>query len=443
MIKLLITLFFILLPTILLLISPLYFISYILFSGGISTKIFLGTNTEINIFGSLSINALIILIQGSILWLLVAFNIRKLTTIFYILIPNLFFLTYCILTTFWSPNWIYALRMIAKLAIPFLMFLAVYVVIKTDKDFKLVEKSIILGSSLILLIALINNLFDLDHSKWVLKNILTSPFSSPAPFSFNLGAGALFSLYMYFKYRNNYYLFLNIIFGLGIIWAFTRISMVAYILSSSILLFFSLRSTLLKIFLPLLMLTSFVVFILFNATYNVRFFGKKTSFDYEDVFYYKNIEKKISSIPTSGRKELWKLAIKKFLKKNPIQGAGIGATQNWFYEKNKKKSGAVLHSEYLRIICETGIIGLTLFLFMLLFYIIWLLFLIIKKSDAKENAILALSLLLFYMITMLTDNSLDYISQIGNYVFTAIALTSAKLKLRDSKQGFLKKQIVY
>ena len=83
----------------------------------------------------------------------------------------------------------------------------------------------------------------------------------------------------------------------------------------------------------------------------------------------------------------------------------------------------VLHSEFLRILCETGIFGLMLFVFLLAYYGLYLLKVIKQNGVAKKYAVLSLSLLIFYTVTLSTDNSLDYVRQLGNYVFSFIGIT--------------------
>jgi O-antigen ligase len=131
-------------------------------------------------------------------------------------------------------------------------------------------------------------------------------------------------------------------------------------------------------------------------------------------------------IYTSGRSALWRQVYREFVEQAPLVGKGIGSTDSWLEMRKKGK----LHSEYLRILCDTGIIGLFLYLGAIFQFYILLIRNYFNSNDhtVRVYSARALAGLTFYLVTLATDNSLNYISEFSLYVFTfvAFAFISAK-----------------
>src|SRR5690606_15929122 len=113
-------------------------------------------------------------------------------------------------------------------------------------------------------------------------------------------------------------------------------------------------------------------------------------------------------------------------------GSGIGATQDFFYEQSVGGLG-VIHSEYVRMLSEIGILGLTLFVFVVLGYL-WRLFRILrsrKRTDIRKYALAGTGGLTAYMIFIATDNGFDYVTQFGLYVFAFVAMAEKAKELAE------------
>src|SRR5271170_4426384 len=146
------------------------------------------------------------------------------------------------------------------------------------------------------------------------------------------------------------------------------------------------------------------------------FFGDESSDQLLD-----NPLKAASGINGSGRFSLWDQALSKFFAPHPAIGSGIGSTQEYLATGS---SAGVVHSEYVRLLCEVGVIGLTLFAFALLSYF-WRLRRYASKSNPpalRSAGLAAIGALLTYCIFCSTDNAFDYVTQFGIYVFGLVAI---------------------
>ncbi len=68
-------------------------------------------------------------------------------------------------------------------------------------------------------------------------------------------------------------------------------------------------------------------------------------------------------IKDSGRFETWELALKRFYEPHKLTGSGVGVASEWLKVRSvQHKGAALLHNDYVLIMCETGLIGLSLFI---------------------------------------------------------------------------------
>ena len=255
--------------------------------------------------------------------------------------------------------------------------------------------------------------------KWVNSNYLTTPFMSPANFSFLMGSGAILAFGNYLIDKKMMYLFLFVFLTGAVVWAFTRISIVGLIISIYICVLFLSKSYLVKIILPVIFLSVFIVMFLSIDSLINRMFHNDELIDVTEVL--SNPEKLLGSLNTSGRSTLWGLAHKKFFNQSPILGSGVGSVDDWFADEY---DSVRLHSEYLRVLYDLGILGLMLYIGAIL-YFYRLLLKVFRENDnvaVKKNAAIAISGLTYYIITLATDNTLNYVTEFGVYIYAFIAL---------------------
>lgn len=107
----------------------------------------------------------------------------------------------------------------------------------------------------------------------------------------------------------------------------------------------------------------FVGVILYVPSINEKFFGKKAG-NVQASEIIQGDALKLDNIQTSGRQFLWELVMRKFYEPNPIMGAGIGTTTKFIKERAQREHTiALLHSDYVQILCDNGIIGIVLLAF--------------------------------------------------------------------------------
>ncbi|MCM8806921.1 MAG: tetratricopeptide repeat protein [Candidatus Omnitrophica bacterium] len=210
----------------------------------------------------------------------------------------------------------------------------------------------------------------IDFINWEIKR---SPLSTLGRRNFAGEYLVMIIPYVYFFIANSknirekiFYLFLFILFLLHLILTFTRASYLGFFVST-ILFFYPVKFKFsLKKIIPL-----FVFFILIPNlfSYNISGFEKGT---------------------VKSRIFIWKNTLR-IIKKNPIIGVGLGnfKTNFLFYAEDRPKQIALIkevledvHNDFLEILVETGFIGFFIFLF-LLFQIFKITFLLIKNSKEK------------------------------------------------------------
>ena len=89
-------------------------------------------------------------------------------------------------------------------------------------------------------------------------------------------------------------------------------------------------------------------------------FYRAESVTSQDI-YERNIT--IDDIDSSGRFHLWEELLHRLYKGNKIQGSGLGALQHHMYTYSEYYGGIkIAHSEYVTLLCDTGLAGLVLYL---------------------------------------------------------------------------------
>ncbi len=160
----------------------------------------------------------------------------------------------------------------------------------------------------------------------------------------------------------------------------------------------------------------------------------KTFMDARDVDFYKVATQPgtidVDSIGSSGRFVMWKTVMDKFFWPSPLTGSGLGATQSWFYHGGYPGL-MVEHSEYVRLLSDTGIVGLGLYLLAVFSSMksLWGIYRCATHPMARYLSLLGLSIFPAYLVCMGFDNVLNYVLPAEQYPF---ALTGAAIGLQQS-----------
>jgi len=135
---------------------------------------------------------------------------------------------------------------------------------------------------------------------------------------------------------------------------------------------------------------------------------------------YENIE-------SSGRFKLWQTVLDRFFWDNPTMGSGLGATQAWFYGGGYHDLMAE-HSEFVRLLSDTGVVGLGLYLLMIgsCMLALWRVHRSTSHPLLRYLSIAAFSMFPAYLFCMAFDNVLNYALPAGQYPF---AFTGAAIGL--------------
>lgn len=341
------------------------------------------------------------------------------------------FLLFCSLTLFWAPSITYGARMMAKLSAPVLFLLLIMLMISSRVQLKLMEKLIIFGGVSILLIAIVSRVFVIVRP----TGNLTLPGIGEAVFSAYLVALTMLSL-ANIKYSNpTRSIVLVGFFVAGIIAAFSRSTIGALFVGSSLILFMSHRG-IPRLILPALGIVGLPTLFLFSEKFKQRMFLRADKVTLTGIM--DDPSGILAHVRGSGRFAAWDYALEYFFLPSPIVGSGIGSTQTYYYSQSLQGI-SVVHSEYIRLLAEVGIMGLVLFIIAILAYAVRLVhtWRVSPHSEAGKYALAAMGGLAAYLVYMATGNPFDYVNAFGIYIFSLIGMSEKARELDLIEAGDL------
>jgi len=330
------------------------------------------------------------------------------------------FLLFCILSLTYAPSAAFGLRMIAKLSGPLLFLIVILAVVKTQDEVRKIQQAII-GSGVVLIgLAVVAEAAGISSDpNFVNTGVsgLGPPGMGPPVFSAHMLPVAMLALATYLTAPKLVNLVLVLATAASLVGALERTSAAALYVGFSVILFFGTRGVW-RLLLPAAGLLGLPALLIFSETFRNRTFYDISS----SAELLAEPTKALSQLNSSGRFDLWDSVLTRFFKPHPILGSGIGSTQDYLYGISYLGRGAA-HSEYVRLLCEGGIVGICLFAAAMLAYLVRLLGYTAKANDAslRMAALAAIGGLVAYLMYCSTDNALDYVSQLGIYVFALIA----------------------
>lgn len=174
-------------------------------------------------------------------------------------------------------------------------------------------------------------------------------------------------------------------------------------------------------------IAGFISIILFVPSVNEKFFGDKAGeIQAKDIVADNALS--LDNIQTSGRSYLWDLTLTKFYEPHKITGSGLGTVTHFMKIRAiKENTVALLHSDYVQILCDTGIIGLAL---LILFYlnVLYKVFFYTWKTNSntliKITGIMAIASLSGVAFSMAFDNVVSHsmTSLINPFIFIGFFL---------------------
>lgn len=142
-----------------------------------------------------------------------------------------------------------------------------------------------------------------------------------------------------------------------------------------------------------------------------------------------------SNINTSGRKKGWEDVQRWFYEPSKAVGSGTGRVQTWFYEEAVGwQRGGQLHGDFIILMCDNGLIGLSLYLLTYVAVLVHCILLYHRQRDPMVRlcAIVAGASLFGVLVTMYSDNTVSYSMATLSYPW---GLYGMALGLAKAKKG--------
>lgn len=146
-----------------------------------------------------------------------------------------------------------------------------------------------------------------------------------------------------------------------------------------------------------------------------------------------------NNINTSGRRDVWD-AVMPFYEQHKLIGSGTGRTQDFVYNEMKSiigmgGDGAQIHSDFLVILCDNGIVGL---IFYLLIYIVVVLHCLTLYRKTSSNTIklcaaVTASSMIGVLATMYSDNTVSYSMATLSYPWGLYGMMLGLKKAEDNE----------
>ncbi|MCS6293010.1 MAG: O-antigen ligase family protein [Nitrospira sp.] len=219
-----------------------------------------------------------------------------------------------------------------------------------------------------------------------------------------------------------------------VIACFTRITIVAVGVGFAVIWLLS-TTGIIRFIVPTIGLAAAPALFIFNDSFRQRMFKSGDNVSLSTMMA--DPSSAIEQVHGSGRFEAWDYVMTNFFGPNPFLGAGVGTTQHYFYTHRSTGLNAI-HSEYIRLLAEVGIIGCLLFLIGFTIYArqLWVESKNAKSIEAKTYSKAALGGMIVYFTFMATDNAFDYVTACGIFVFTFIAMShkATELDINDERE---------
>ena len=339
---------------------------------------------------------------------------------------HLLFLVFAMLSLVWAPSAAYGSRMIVKLTAPFIFLLLILLTCSSWQDLKRLQHTMVVSGLLAIAIGVIAIWG--GYSTFSTQLGLGVPGLGPAATSANLAVLSVLALALLCTAPGWLAALLLGLFAAGAVAGFARITIAGLLFGVSVVLWMSMKG-LVRWLIPLAGAVSVPALFFLSDTFRQRMF--KNDGDISLDLLLKDPTAALDNIHGSGRFEAWSYVLTSFFKPSPFFGSGVGTTQNYFYTHATGLN--VIHSEYIRLLAELGVLGVALMGIAVAAYMIRLVR-TCRASSTREGraySLAALGGVVIYVIFMATDNAIDYVTSCGNFVFALIAMSE---KARELEQ---------
>jgi len=337
------------------------------------------------------------------------------------------YLVWLLFSLTFSPEIVYGVRVFAKYLFPFLVIAFVSQIEINDVFFLKALKVAYFSGILANLIILLPKFLPIGT---FIREIFTPIiWWSPAIVDFNSFVLLIaFVLYKLTK-KKKYLYFIPFLFLIPIL-ASVRTGLIGLSATLIAFSFFKYKLRALPVF--IIIVIGLILSILFAPSLRDKMFSGK--FKNADIIL-KNAENiTIDDIDTNGRAASWEWALENFYQDKEYMGSGLGNLQAVFYSGNHPFGRLkIIHNDYVQLLCDTGIIGLILYLLVIIIFVVHCFRIYNNRKSlltARYAAFIAGTSLCGIMACAFTDNVINYslITLSYPYVFFGFALSLENVK---------------
>lgn len=336
-----------------------------------------------------------------ILWLLFSNKVRMVmepTMVMYLI----FFLWLVFATTYSSvPR--DAFMMLVKYALPLCFLWLGYSAINNDKDL-IVFLKVINAAACIYCIFIGGQGFKL--MPWLYFSALGAQFATYAPFANYLTALFIAPIILYWLTQDKKYIFCALWMILSTVLESVRTGMGGMVLVFTFAMFLRYKSR----SIPGILFAGavFIGTILFVPSVNKKFYGDRGD-EVTATDIVRGNALSLDNIDTNGRDALWEFVLDRFYDGHELCGSGLGVAGRYIKDLwIKKESGvAVMHNDYVQLLAETGLVGVSLLVLFYIFVIVKVMqYVVLQRSGylVRLTGIMALSSMAGIAFSMYFDN---------------------------------------
>lgn len=344
------------------------------------------------------------------------------------------YLTWLLISMFLTPYRGYGFRVFAKYLFPFLMVMYAAKAVETPKVLIKGVKYVFVIFEIVIGYFIVCGLGgSILFSFWAAEIFWWSPAILD---SFSVLLPVIVTAYVI--YKDKQYLFLILLMLLiPMIGYVVRTGLVAIFISALAMVSFRYKWKALPVlFLVFMLGIASIVFV--PKVRHKMFYREMTAMELVDNYDRLSID----DINSSGRFAMWEVLLDRLYLKNQLCGHGIGSTQHDMYEELHELFGGleVPHNDYVQILCDTGLIGLFLYLIALLSLVLHSFVLYNDRMlslECRYAAFIAGTSICGMAAAMMTDNVVNYTMTTLVYPFTfyGIAIALFHLEKKNTPQN--------
>ena len=346
----------------------------------------------------------------------------------------LLFAAYAAGTLAFSPSVLEGLRLLMKIAFPFLIFVGVRALVRSRADLDRLGTWTLAAAAVLVL--LVNPVLVAGGGYMVDAGgaiHVTGLGMHHNPFSMYLLAMAVLSLARYIFRGQTRYLLLSLALGVWVVLALSRITLLAVLVSLAAMAVYG--AFMRRNLRPLVASAVVAAAVAIPLTPMVleRTFGFVPSVG-QLFAMFADPGQLIASMSWMGRETIWPVLYKGFLS-SPIVGLGLGSSAPLLRESFSSAVTDISHNEYLRLGVDTGLVGIGL---LAVASMVWLASSAragMRTADTlvREYALASVAIIPAAAVFALTSDPIDYYSQFTQYIGFFVAATLAASALAPTR----------